>query len=125
MRTNNWGGGAYGQLLYRSFLLRQLSISLVPVASEAAQVGFCLAWSETVESRGILATRLIYCITKNNNIIVIITFQKTGSGINLYAFIHVYSPRARADNPDHWIHNFDVNTPLPLCPFVSKFKLIS
>ena len=40
------------------------------------------------------------------------------------AFIHVYSPRAGADNPLGTI--VDVNRkPLSLCPFVASFKMIS
>ena len=40
------------------------------------------------------------------------------------AFIHVYSPRAGADNPLGT--NVDVNRkPLSLCPFVARFKTIS
>ena len=47
-----------------------------------------------------------------------------GPGIYLNAFIHVYSPRAGADNPLGT--NFDVNRkPLSLCPFVASFKTIS
>ena len=40
------------------------------------------------------------------------------------AFIHVYSPRAGADNPSGT--NVDLNRkPLSLCPFVASFKTIS
>ena len=40
------------------------------------------------------------------------------------AFIHVYSPRAGADNPLGT--NVDVNRkPFSLCPFVASFKTIS
>ena len=48
-----------------------------------------------------------------------------GPGIYFYAFIHVYSPRAGADNP--FGTNVDVNSrkPLSLCPFVASFKTIS
>ena len=47
-----------------------------------------------------------------------------GPGIYFNAFIHVYSPRARADNPLGT--NIDVNRkPLSLCPFVASFKTIS
>ena len=43
-----------------------------------------------------------------------------GPGIYLNAFIHVYSPRAGADNP------LGTNRkPLSLCPFVASFKTIS
>ena len=42
-----------------------------------------------------------------------------GTGIYFNAFIHVYSPRAGADNPLGT--NVDVNRkPLSLCPFVFK-----
>ena len=47
-----------------------------------------------------------------------------GPGINFNAFIHVYSPRAGADN--RLVTNVDVNRkPLSLCPFVVSFKTIS
>ena len=47
-----------------------------------------------------------------------------GPGIYFNAFIHVYSPRAGADNP--FGTNVDVNRkPLSLCPFVASFKTIS
>ena len=47
-----------------------------------------------------------------------------GPGIYFNAFIHVYSPRAGADNPLGT--NVDVNRkPLSLCPFVANFKTIS
>ena len=47
-----------------------------------------------------------------------------GPGIYSNAFIHVYSPRAGADNPLG--PNVDVNRKLlPLCPFVAGFKTIS
>ena len=47
-----------------------------------------------------------------------------GPGINFNAFIHVYSPRAGADNPLGT--NVDVNRkPLSLRPFVARFKQIS
>ena len=47
-----------------------------------------------------------------------------GSDIYFNAFIHVYSPRAGADNPLGT--NVDVNRkPLSLCPFVASFKTIS
>ena len=47
-----------------------------------------------------------------------------GPGIYFNAFIHVYSPRAGADNPLGT--NVDVNRkPLSLCPFVASFKTIS
>ena len=47
-----------------------------------------------------------------------------GPGIYFNAFIHVYSPRAGADNPLGT--NVDVNRkPLSLCQFVSSFKTIS
>ena len=47
-----------------------------------------------------------------------------GPGIYFNAFIHVYSPRAGADNPLGT--NVDVNRkPLSLCPFVGSFKTIS
>ena len=47
-----------------------------------------------------------------------------GPGIYFNAFIHVYSPRAGADNPMGT--NVDVNRkPLSLCPFVVSFKIIS
>ena len=47
-----------------------------------------------------------------------------GPGIYFYDFIHVYSPRAGADNPLGT--NVDVNRkPLSLCPFVASFKTIS
>ena len=46
-----------------------------------------------------------------------------GPGTYFNAFIHVYSPRARADNPLGT--NVDVNRkPLSLCPFVASFKTI-
>ena len=45
-----------------------------------------------------------------------------GPGIYFNAFIHVYSPRAGADNP---LGTNDVNSkPLSLCPFVASFKTI-
>ena len=44
-------------------------------------------------------------------------------GIYFNAFIHVYSPRAGADNSLGT--NVDVNRePLSLCPFVASFKTI-
>ena len=44
-------------------------------------------------------------------------------GISFNAFIHVYRPRAGADNPLG--RNADVNRkPLSLCPFVASFKTI-
>ena len=47
-----------------------------------------------------------------------------GPGIYFNAFIHVYSPRARADSPLGT--NVDVNRkPLSLYPFVANFKTIS
>ena len=47
-----------------------------------------------------------------------------GPGIYFNAFIHVYSPRAGADNPLGT--NVDVNRkPLSLCPFVASLKTIS
>ena len=47
-----------------------------------------------------------------------------GPGIYFNAFIHVYSPRAGADNPLGT--NVDVNRkPLSLCLFVASFKTIS
>ena len=47
-----------------------------------------------------------------------------GPGIYSNAFIHVYSPRAGADNPLGT--NTDVNRkPLSLCPFVASFKTMS
>ena len=46
-----------------------------------------------------------------------------GPGICVNAFIHVYSPKAGADNPLGT--NVDVNRkPLSLCPFVASFKTI-
>ena len=46
-----------------------------------------------------------------------------GPGIYFNAFIHVYSPRAGADNS--FRTNVDVNRkPLSLCPFVASFKTI-
>ena len=48
----------------------------------------------------------------------------TGPGIYFNAFIHVDSPRTRADNPLGT--SVDVNrTLLSLCPFVASFKTIS
>ena len=47
-----------------------------------------------------------------------------GPGIYFNAFIHVYSPRAGAENPLGT--NVDVNRKaLSLCPFVASFKTIS
>ena len=47
-----------------------------------------------------------------------------GPGMYFNAFIHVYSPRAGADNPLGT--NVDVNRkPLSLRPFVASFKTIS
>ena len=47
----------------------------------------------------------------------------SGPDIYFNAFIHVCSPRARADN-SLWT-NVDVNRkPLSLCPFVASFKTI-
>ena len=47
-----------------------------------------------------------------------------GPGIYFNAFIHVYSPRAGADNPLGT--NVDVNRKcLSLCPYVASFKTIS
>ena len=44
-----------------------------------------------------------------------------GPGIYFNAFIHVYSPRAGADNP--LVKNVDANrNPISLCPFVAGFK---
>ena len=52
------------------------------------------------------------------------THLTPGPGIYFNAFIHVYSPRAGADNPLGT--NVDVNRkPLSLCPFVASFKTIS
>ena len=52
------------------------------------------------------------------------THLTPGPGIYFNAFIHVYSPRAGADNPSGI--NGDVNRkPLSLCPFVASFKTIS
>ena len=52
------------------------------------------------------------------------THLTPGPGIYFNAFIHVYSPRAGADNPLG--KNVDVNRkPLSLCPFVARFKTIS
>ena len=49
------------------------------------------------------------------------THLTPGSGIYFNAFIHVYSPRAGADNLLGT--NVDVNRkPLSLCPFVASFK---
>ena len=46
-----------------------------------------------------------------------------GLGIYVNAFIHVYRPRAGADNSLGT--NIDVNRrPLSLCPFVASFKTI-
>ena len=47
-----------------------------------------------------------------------------GPGIYFNAFIHVYSPKAGADNPLGT--NVDVNRkPISLCQFVASFKIIS
>ena len=47
-----------------------------------------------------------------------------GPGIYFNAFIHIYSPRAEADNPLGT--NVDVNRkPLALCPSVASLKTIS
>ena len=47
-----------------------------------------------------------------------------GPGIYFNAFMHVYRPRAGADNPLGT--NVDVSRkPLSLCPFVASFKTIS
>ena len=47
-----------------------------------------------------------------------------GPALYFNAFIHVYSPRAGADNPLGT--NVDVNRkPLSLCPFVASFKTVS
>ena len=47
-----------------------------------------------------------------------------GPGIYFNAFIHVYSPRAGAENPLGT--NVDINRKsLSLCPFVASFKMIS
>ena len=47
-----------------------------------------------------------------------------GPGIHFNAFIHVYSPRAGADNPLGT--NVDVNRkPLSFCPFVAGLKKIA
>ena len=44
-----------------------------------------------------------------------------GPGIYFNAFIHVYSPKAEANNPLGT--NVDVNRkPLSLCPFVASLK---
>ena len=44
-----------------------------------------------------------------------------GPGIYFNAFIHVYSPRAGADNP--LVTNVDANrNPISLCPFVAGLK---
>ena len=52
------------------------------------------------------------------------THLTPGPGIYFNAFIHVYSPRAGADNP--FRTSVDVNRkPLSLGPFVAKFKAIS
>ena len=52
------------------------------------------------------------------------THLTSGPGIYLNAFIHVYRPRAGADNPLGT--NVDVNRkPLSLCPFVACFRMIS
>ena len=52
------------------------------------------------------------------------THLTAGPGIYSNAFIHVYSPRAGADNPLGI--NVDVNRkPLSLSPFVASFETIS
>ena len=72
--------------------------------------------------------------TKNIAVIILKFDQRTsgpvfahltpGPGIYFNVFIHVYSPRAGADNPLGT--NVDVNwKPLSLCPFVASFKTIS
>ena len=47
-----------------------------------------------------------------------------GPGIYFNAFIHVYSPRAGADNPLGTNVEFN-RKPLSLCTFVASFKTIS
>ena len=49
------------------------------------------------------------------------THLTAGPGIYFNAFIHVYSPRAGADNP--LVTNVDANrNPISLCPFVAGLK---
>ena len=51
------------------------------------------------------------------------THLTTGPGIYFNAFIHLYSPRAGADNSLGT--NVDVNRkPLSLCPIVASFKTV-
>ena len=47
-----------------------------------------------------------------------------GPGIYFNSFIHVYRPRAGADNPLGTKVNVNRN-PLSFCPFVARFKTIS
>ena len=47
-----------------------------------------------------------------------------GPGIYFNAFIHVYNPRAGADNP-LWTNVHVTKKPLSHCPFVASFKTIS
>ena len=55
---------------------------------------------------------------------VVNTHLTPGPGIYFNAFIHVYRPRAGADNPLGT--NVDVNRKsLSLCPLVASFKTIS
>ena len=76
----------------------------------------------------------MFCFFLQQNIILKWFNQRTSGLVNAHmtpvpqiyfnAFIHVYSPRAGADNPLGT--NVDVNRkPLPLCPFVASFKIIS
>ena len=69
-------------------------------------------------------TKPIQCVARKTN-------QRTsgpvnahliaGPGIYFNAFIHVYSPRAGADNP--LVTNVDANrNPISLCPFVAGLK---
>ena len=78
-----------------------------------------------------------YSKKKKKNDVFTVTYQENqrtsgpvnahltpGPGIYFHAFIHVYSPRAGADNP--LVTNVDVNRkPLSLCPLVASFKTIS
>ena len=79
--------------------------------------------SATTNHQGCPLNKRIWATTLNQRTSGPVNAHLTpGPGIYFNAFIHVYSPRAGADNPLG--ANVDFNT-LSLCPFVASFKTIS